>query len=93
MARYRHKSDDDLAWNAIRRTITSAVNVEVANAREVVLNKALSDAWDKYTDALGHGTVPEIEAKYSRFARAVVQDLIQVAEVTESDDASTTPLG
>ena len=85
MARYRHKSDEDMVWNDIRRRITAEVNVAMANARERVLNKALWGAWEKYTEALGNGELPELESKYSAFAHAVVADLIQVPEMVDSD--------
>jgi len=81
VARYRHKSDEDLTWNRIRRTITMSVRLEAANAVEEILNKALQEGWEKYTKALGQGNLPEIEATYSDLARAVVQDALKAPEV------------
>lgn len=85
MARYRHKSDDDLAWNRIRRRLTRELDSEIQNAREEALNAMLTKAWDDYTTAIGQGTVPEIESKYSSFARAIVADLVQIPEVTAAE--------
>ena len=64
------------------------VNLEVANKREEILNKALYDAWDKYTKALGQGSLVEVEATYSKFASAVVADLIQIPEVLDTEEPS-----
>lgn len=85
MARYRHKSEDDLAWNRIRRRITRELDSEIQNAREEALNAVLTKAWDDYTTALGQGKVPEMESKYSSFASAIVKDLVSIPEIVESD--------
>lgn len=82
MARYRHKSDDDLAWNRIRRAITRELDTEIQNAREEALNAILTKAWEDYTAALGHGTLPEVESKYTNLARAVVSDVVSVPAET-----------
>jgi hypothetical protein len=87
MARYRHKSDEDLAWNRIRRRITRELDSEIQNAREEALNAILTKAWDDYTTALGQGKVPEIESKYSNLARAVVSDVVEIPELVDSDAA------
>jgi hypothetical protein len=87
MARYRHKSEDDLAWNRIRRRITRELDSEIQNAREEALNAILTKAWEDYTTALGQGTVPEIESKYSNLARAIVEDVVQIPELVDSDAA------
>lgn len=87
MARYRHKSDEDLAWNRIRRRLTRELDSEIQNAREEALNALLTKAWQDYTTALGQGTVPEVESKYSHLARAIVADVVQIPEVVDSDAA------
>ena len=68
MARYRHKNDDDLRWNRIRRRITRELDVQIAEWREEALNKLLAGAWDKYTEALNSGEKLEIESVYEQFA-------------------------
>lgn len=85
MARYRHKSEDDLAWNRIRRRITRELDSEIQNRREEALNAILTKAWEDYTTAIGHGTVPEVESKYSSFAGAIVQDVVQLPQMVTSD--------
>ena len=88
MARYRHKSDEDLAWNRIRRVLTRVLDTEIQNAREEALNAMLTKAWDDYTKALGQGTVPEVESKYSNLARAIVGDIVQLPEIVDGDATS-----
>ena len=87
MARYRHKSDEDLAWNRIRRRLTRELDSEIQNKREEALNAMLAQAWEDYTRALGQGTVPEVESKYSNLARAVVESIVQIPEMVDSDAA------
>lgn len=83
MARYRHKSDEDLAWNRIRRQLTTALDTEIRNRREEALNAMLTKAWEDYTTALGQGRVPEVESKYSNLARAVVEEVVVLPEVVD----------
>lgn len=80
MARYRHKDETDLAWNKIRRTITAAIDVEVRNVREEILNIALSKAWEDYAEALGEGKIPEVEGRYAKLVKAVVSDVVPQLE-------------
>lgn len=80
MARYRTKDDVDLAWNRIRRQITRDLDTEIQNARESALNVLLSKAWDDYTTALGEGTVPEVEARYTRLVQQIVSDVVPAVE-------------
>lgn len=88
MARYRHKTKEDLVWNGIRRRITREFDIAIADAREEALNDMLWDAWQEYTRALGQGKVLEIEAKYKALASAVVTDMIQPLEIASADMAS-----
>lgn len=81
MARYREKDDTDLAWNRIRRHITRELDTEIANRREEALNALLTKAWDEFTTALGEGTLPEIESKYSNFASAIVAEIVEAREI------------
>jgi len=76
MARYRHKDDQDLTWNRIRRKITSEIRVPFRDAEEEVLNDALTKAWDEFTKATGEGKLPEIEAKYDQFVTSIVKDAL-----------------
>ena len=72
MARYREKDETDLRWNSIRRRITRELDIQIADWREPVLNALLSEAWNKYVEALNTGTVLAIEPDYEAWvARAL----------------------
>ena len=86
MARYREKDETDLAWNRIRRRITRELDTEIQNSREEALNTLLSKAWDEYTTALGEGTVPEIESKYTNLVTTIVADVLP-EHIVESNAA------
>jgi hypothetical protein len=75
VARYRHKSEDDLHWNRVRRGITRAFDTEIQNWREEKLNVLLSEAWEVYTKSLESGELVEVEAKYTDLVRAILSDL------------------
>lgn len=85
MARYRHKSFDDLAWNRIRRQITRDLDTEIANRREDVLNDLLSGAWNDYSASLKQGTVIELEAKYKNLVAEIVKDVVKAPELSRAD--------
>jgi len=61
MARYRSKDETDLVWNRTRRQITRDLDTRIQNFREELLNKLLTDAWDKYVAELDTGTVVQLE--------------------------------
>lgn len=61
MARYRSKDETDLVWNRTRRQITRDLDTRIQNFREELLNKLLTDAWDKYVEELDTGTVVQLE--------------------------------
>ena len=79
MARYRAKDTTDLAWNRIRRQITRDIDTVILNLREEILNTALTDSWDKYTEALSQGKVLELEAEYEKTAGVWVAKQVQAA--------------
>ena len=85
MARYREKDSTDLAWNRIRRAITRALDTEIQNRREEVLNELLVRAWDEYTEALKAGTVIELEQKYRPLITAIVHDVVVGEEIPRAD--------
>lgn len=84
MARYRHKSADDLAWNRIRRHLTRELDTEIANRREEALNALLTQAWEEYTKGLKEGRVPEVESKYKRLVTSIVADVVQPPEIADA---------
>lgn len=65
MARYREKDETDLVWNRIRRQVTRDLDTRIQNFREELLNKVLSDAWEKYSAALETGRLIELEDQAS----------------------------
>jgi hypothetical protein len=77
MARYRHKSEEDLRWNRIRRKLTREMDTQVMNWREESLNTLLHGAWEKYTEALNTGAALELESEYSEWvARALREQIV-----------------
>lgn len=86
MARYRTKDELDLAWNRIRRQITRDIDTRVMNVREEILNKALTKAWDTYTEALESGDVVQLEEQATAWVDEVLtRQLGPVIEVTHGD--------
>lgn len=84
MAKYRHKSSEDMAWNRIRRTITRTLDMAIADAREEALNDMLYQAWEDYTRALKKGEVREIESKYKGLASEIVKDMVKPLEIADA---------
>ena len=78
MARYRTKDEVDLTWNRIRRRLTRELDTQIADWREEALNKLLSDAWNKYAEALGDGKVLELEAEYQTWVGKALSDHLHV---------------
>lgn len=78
MARYKNKDELDLRWNRIRRRLTRELDIQIADWREEALNRILSGAWEKYTEAISSGKVLELEARYETFVGAVLDDVIDV---------------
>jgi hypothetical protein len=76
VARYRHKDEPDLAWNKVRRRVTAEVTIACQDVREEILNIALNDAWQKFSDALGEGKLPEVEGRYQKLVMAILQDSV-----------------
>ena len=67
MALYKKKTETDLAWNSIRRRITTELDLQLKDWREAELNKLIGGAWAKYAKSLGHGELIELEAKYENW--------------------------
>ena len=76
MARYRSKDDVDLRWNTIRRRITRELDTHIAEWREDVLNRLLSDAWTKYAKSLESGELPALESQYENFVRTALDEVV-----------------
>lgn len=89
VARYREKDETDLVWNRIRRQITRDLDTEIQNRREEVLNTLLSSAWDDYVAAIGTGELREVEARYSKLVKAIVEENIVRPELVNGDVADS----
>ena len=74
MARYREKDETDLRWNRIRRRLTRELDTQIADWREDALNKLLSDAWEKYAEALQTGSKLELEAHYGAWVAQALDE-------------------
>ena len=83
MAKYRQKDPLELDWNRIRRRLTRELDTQISDWREEALNRLLSGAWEKYTEAISAGKTVELEAQYEKFVAAVLNDVVDV----QVDDA------
>ena len=72
MARYRSKDETDLVWNRTRRQITRDIDTKLMNFREELLNKTLTDAWEKYVAALETGSLVQLEDEASSWVDALL---------------------
>ena len=88
MARYRQKDETDLRWNRIRRRLTRELDIQIADWREDALNRLLSQAWERFSEALSAGEVLEIEAEYETW---VAQALNQAGVGEELAAEAKTP--
>jgi hypothetical protein len=60
LARYRAKSEADLAWEEIRRAYTYRANLAAATAKARYLNDVLPRAQEKFESALKRGELLEL---------------------------------
>lgn len=86
MARYREKDETDLVWNRTRRQLTRDLDTRIMNFREELLNKVLTDAWDKYTKALETGTLVQLEDDASGWVDRILSDHLQPTLEAEHGD-------
>jgi hypothetical protein len=86
VARYRSKDETDLVWNRTRRQITRDLDTKVQNFREELLNKLLTDAWEKYVAALDTGSLVQLEDEASTWVDDLLTRQLQPAiEATHGD--------
>lgn len=78
MARYRHKSEEDLRWNRIRRRLTRELDTQISDWREEALNSLLHGAWERYTEALNSGAKLEIEGDYKAWVEEALRKEVVV---------------
>lgn len=72
MARYRLKSEEELAWNAIRRELTAKVSLEAAAWKEARLNELLPTMQVEFQKMLKKGDLPKLEADYEKWLEAAL---------------------
>ena len=77
MARYREKDETDLVWNRTRRRLTRDLDTKIMDFREELLNKILTDAWTKYTQALDSGTLVQLEDEASGWVDNILTTQLQ----------------
>jgi hypothetical protein len=81
LARYRTKDEIDILWNQARRHLTRELDTQIADWREIALNKILGTAWEEFQKAISTGEKLQIEATYSEFVSSALADVIDI-EVT-----------
>lgn len=85
MAKYRVKDQLELDWNRIRRRLVRELDTQIADWREEAVNRILSGAWEKYTEAIAQGKTVELEAQYETFVSAVLSDVVNLQVDDEAD--------
>ena len=76
MPKYRMKSTEELAWNAVRRAVTARIHLEAAAWKEKRLNDELPGLQVQFQRALNAGSLPELEADYEKW----VEDALKVSQ-------------
>ena len=79
MARYRTKDQTDLTWNFIRRQVTRDLDTRILNFREELLNDLLTQAWEKYAEALETGSLVQLEDEATRWVDEVLTSQLRPA--------------
>lgn len=73
MARYRLKSDEEMAWNAVRRAATARVSLEAAAWKERRLNDILPGLQVEFHKMLQTGNLPELEVEYEEWVERSIK--------------------
>ena len=85
MARYRTKTEEDLAWNQIRRRITRDLDTRISDFREELLNKLLGSAFEEFALAQQTGETIQLEEDASGWIRDMLRDKLRPS--LEADNA------
>lgn len=72
MARYTEKTEADLAWDRIRRTVQYIINLRAASWRIEKLNEVLPRLQDEFEAALSEGKLLELEPGSLDWMRAAI---------------------
>lgn len=67
MPKYRLKSEDEMAWNAVRRAVTAKLRLEATAWLEKRLNDELPGLQVEFQRVLNAGNLPELEADYEKW--------------------------
>jgi biotin-(acetyl-CoA carboxylase) ligase len=81
MARYREKSQEDIAWNDIRRRLTRELDANLAAWREKELNKLVTAAWDEFTASMNKGVKVEVEPDMKDWISQLLDDEIEIPTI------------
>ncbi len=57
----RHKTEDELQWDTIKRAVTARINFEFQSARARALNAALCAAWDEFEEGVEDRVLLEVD--------------------------------
>lgn len=67
MARYRLKSDEEIAWNVVRRAVTARLRLQAAAWVEKQLNDLLPPLQVEFSRMLQRGEMPVLEPEYEEW--------------------------
>jgi hypothetical protein len=73
--KYRLKSEEEMAWNAVRRAASAKIHLEAAAWKEKRLNDILPALQVEFQKTLNSGSLPELEADHEKW----VEDAILAA--------------
>lgn len=69
MPKYRLKSEEEMAWNAIRRAATAELRLEAAAWLEKRLNDILPSLQVEFQKTLNAGALPELVANHETWVK------------------------
>jgi hypothetical protein len=67
MPKYRLKTEDEMAWNAVRRAVTAKYRLEATAWLEKRVNDTLPALQVQFQNTLNNGNLPELEADYEKW--------------------------
>lgn len=88
MARYRLKSDEEMAWNAVRRAASARVRLEAQAWQERRLNDVLPGLQVEFHKMLQTGDLPQLEVEYEEWVERSIQAM-RHGSLTPGDDSAS----
>ena len=67
MAKYRLKSEEEMAWNAVRRAVSAKLRLEATAWLEKRMNDELPALQVEFQRTLSAGALPELEADFEKW--------------------------